>query len=361
MLPNSLPDPLICFDGEPVVSSELWRLKRRPELLSAFQTNIYGRSPAKPPEAQTFSVLGEFSAFGGAAVGHHVLLTLSGLNKTHTAPFTLFVPTNASVPCPVFVFIDNRNTNGPNQAREGEPWPAQMVARGYAACVFQTGAFDPDSAEGYNDGVRAAFDTDQTGESWGAVAAWAWGASRILDYLETVSAIDTKRAAVVGHSRGGKAALWCGATDERFALTVSNSSGCTGAALVRGKKGETVADINTRFPYWFCPNYRKFNGRETDLPVDQHELLACIAPRLLYVASATEDTWADPPSEFAACVAAGSVFRLWGKRGVSVDKLPAPETRLHAGTIGYHLRTGKHDLTAYDWQQFMDFADVHLR
>ena len=166
--------------------------------------------------------------------------------------------------------------------------------------------------------------------------------------------------AVVGHSRGGKTALWAGAEDERFAMVVSNDSGCTGAALARGKQGEHIRDINRGFPHWFNDNYKRFADREDDLPLDQHMLAALIAPRLLYIASATEDSWADPRSEFLAGVHANPVFGLFGIQGLASAAMPNADTPIHEGHIGYHLRTGKHNLTEYDWGCFMDFADKHL-
>jgi hypothetical protein len=269
-------------------------------------------------------------------------------------------------PCPAFLLICNRERAciDADRAVRSPFWPAEaLIARGCAAAAFQIDDVDPDRADGFAEGIRAAFGSDTSdtsGDSWGAIAAWAWGASRAMDWLQTVPDIDASRVGVVGHSRGGKAALWCGAQDERFALTISNNSGCTGAALARGKTGERIAAINKSFPYWFCDNYKRFGDHEDDLPVDQHELLALIAPRLLYVASATNDAWADPRGEFRSCLAAEPVYRLFGRRGVvGGDRPPPPETPLPDGAIGYHLRTGDHDLTPYDWERFMDFAERH--
>ena len=179
----------------------------------------------------------------------------------------------------------------------------------------------------------------------------------MLDYLETDKAINAKHVAIIGHSRAGKAAVWCGAEDERFAMVISNNSGCGGAALARGKEGEKIANITTKFPYWFCGNYRQYADNEDKLPIDQHQLLGLIAPRLLYVASATEDQWADPKAEFKSCVLAGPVYALHGEKALESDIMPPPDKAMMGGTIGYHLRTGKHDLAPSDWQHYMDFAD----
>ncbi|WP_240420009.1 prolyl oligopeptidase family serine peptidase [Paenibacillus periandrae] len=349
------------------LTEEQWRKERRPEILELFRQHVYGRAPIDRPNSLRFEVIDHSSGWmNGKAVRKKVEIMFDGPGGTGVIHLYLFVPATSSQRVPAFLLICNRDKENMDPDREVQSpfWPAEdIISRGYAAAVFHVEDADPDFNDGFRNGVHGIFDPPQTprsGDAWGTIAAWAWGASRVMDYLETDPDIAEDRIAVVGHSRGGKTALWCGAQDERFALVISNNSGCTGAAITRGKKGETVQDINQRFPHWFNENYKSYNGSEEVLPIDQHMLLALVAPRLLYVASATEDTWADPESEFLACIHADPIYRLLGLVGFEADGPPMPETPLQQGRIGYHLRTGKHDLTRYDWHCFMDFADAHM-
>jgi len=243
-------------------------------------------------------------------------------------------------------------------------WPVEAIlSRGYGLATMYYGDIEPDHDGARSLGIRHGFSKPGQpppgDDGWGAIAAWAWGLSRIADYLNQDKDVDASRLIVVGHSRLGKAALWAGAQDPRFAIVISNDSGEGGAAISRRRFGETVADLNTRFPHWFCGEYRQHSGGEDQMPFDAHMLLALAAPRPLYVASATDDLWADPKGEFLGAVAASEVYALLGKTGLGTSAMPPPD-RPVGDTVRYHVRTGKHDIALYDWQQFLDFADRHL-
>ena len=364
---HPLPDPLRRADGRRISTADEWRHGQRAHLLDLFEREVYGRTPAGGP-AMTAEVRDDTVLPGGTLRRKQVRLTFRSAYGTATADLLIYAPARATGPAPVFLGLNSGGNwtvstdpdvhapAGQKRGRHERRWPvAAITAAGYAVATLGCDDFFPDKEDlaSYASSMQRLFPPEDRGpgpERWGAIATWAWGLSRALDYLLTDPQCDAQRVAVIGHSRLGKAALWAGARDPRFALVVSNNSGCGGAALSKRLAGETVRDINTRFPHWFCGNFRAYNGREEALPVDQHQLLALVAPRALAVGSASEDAWADPEGERLALELAQPVFALFGLPVLGSDD-PAPRSH-------YHLRPGEHDIILPDWQQYLRFADT---
>lgn len=359
-----LPNPLAGADGQVATTPDGWLKSVRPQTLQIFREQVYGVRPVAKPAGFQAKVLREDpQALDGLATLKEIEISFTGPNGSAKIHPVLLIPNAAKAPAATFLLFGFVKPDPLEKTNVSGGWPVrEILTRGYATVAFCVSEVDPDRADGFAGGVRAIFgNSPRPANAWGALSAWGWGASRIMDYLETDPAIDAKRVAVIGHSRCGKAALWCGAEDTRFTYVISNNSGCSGAALARSKKGEKISDITSHFPYWFCENYRQFSNHEERLPIDQHQLLGLIAPRLLYVASATQDDWADGKSEFESCVRASPVYALFGKTGLEASNLPPPDQALLGGTIAYHMRSGKHDLAVSDWQHYMDFADKHWK
>ncbi len=361
-----LPNPLVFDDGTAVTSPEQWTKTRRPQLLELFRDQVYGRRPDVEYSVQFEQTAEIPDAFDGAAIGRSMKAGVSIGDRTYTFPFVVFIPAGVSGKVPAVVHINNRYFIPLDKAvSEHDPfWPAKtLISRGYATASFHTSDVDPDRKDGYADGIRSFFADGQPpqDDAWRSLSAWGWAASRVLDYLATQDAIDASRVAVVGHSRGGKTALWAACEDPRFAIAYSNNSGCGGAALSRRRFGETVGRITSSFPHWFCKNFWQYANRESELPIDQHEVVALIAPRGVYVASADEDLWADPRGEYASLVAAAPVFSLLGCKSISEPTMPALGKPRVVGQTGYHIRAGGHGLGDVDWEYFLDFADGLLK
>jgi len=368
---GDLPDALTMSDGRKVRSVKQWQNERRPELLELFTTQEYGRAPGKP-EGLSFELIESGDAFGGLAVRKQVRVRY-GQRTNEYLSLLLYVPKDAGKPVPVFLGINFAGntavTDDPSVlmpdprklssygvyafsergAQKGRWCIERLMNAGYAVATFDRADVDPDFDDHFTNGVHGMYlnGAAPADDGWGTIAAWAWGLSRALDYLETEPLVDASKVAVIGHSRLGKTALWAGAVDTRFAMAISNDSGCGGAAISRRAFGETVAVINHSFPHWFCENFNKYNNNENALPFDQHELVALMAPRPVYVASASEDSWADPVGEGLAASEAAKVYSLWGRKAVQ--------------KIGRHIRPGKHDICLYDWEKYIEFADKWLK
>ena len=394
--PYVLPDPLIANDGTRVTDVVTWESKRRPEIVKLFEDHVYGKTPGSALPGM-HSVVTEESkdALGGKATRRQVTLYFTADEKGPCMDLLVYLPNAVTGPVPAFVglnFYGNQTVHADpaiainprwmrgnkeigienNRATEKtrgvytHRWQVEkLIDNGFALVTACYGDIDPDSYDdNFSDGVHplfyAAGQTRPADTEWGSIGAWAWGLSRAMDYVETVDAIDAKHVAIIGHSRLGKAALWAGAQDTRFALVISNDSGCGGAALYRRDYGEQVHHmVEGPIGYWFCKAHYKYARKERELPVDQHELIALMAPRPVYVASAVEDPWADPKGEFLSTLNANPVYKVYGKIGLPATEMPSIDTPV-MGDLAYHVRTGEHDVLEYDWDQYIAFAKMHF-
>lgn len=381
----TLPDPLKSSTGNQISTPDEWQKLLRPETLQQFEQFVYGKTPEQMPEILFIEVKMNDRFMNGKATLSEVELVVKGSVKLNPIRLLVITPNDLTGPVPAFIGLnfDGNHTIHPSpeislgkvwdsktgkavEAAESSRgssqsnWPLErIIDRGYALITCHYEDFDPDYHDGFHNGIHQAFFSKRDESSWGSIGAWAWGLSRLLDYALTNKAIDGQKIAVIGHSRLGKAALWAAAQDERFALVVSNNSGCGGAALSRREFGETIERITSVFPHWFCAKLSSYGSKVNELPVDQHQLIALMAPRPVYIASAAEDLWADPRGEFLSGVHATPVYKLLGTSGLPSKDMPALNQPIF-GQIAYHIRSGEHDVTPYDWELYLDFADLHL-
>ncbi len=422
--PYKLLDPLRLTNGKPVTDAKTWYDVRRPQILQILAENEYGRTPANAHVPLSYEVTEkDTSALGGTAIRRQVTVYFTPQKEAGVKMhLLLYLPAHAHSPVPVILglnFMGNQSVDAdrgialaslwlkkpqtapasgqkgssgtsPGAAPVAQPEPVeyiqqtaaektrgiqsqewqveQILAHGYGFATAYYGDIEPDFAGGIRFGVRPLFyakgQTAPTPDEWGAFGAWAWGLSRAVDYLQTDRRIDARRIALTGHSRLGKTADWAAAQDLRFAAVLSTESGKGGQSLLHRYDGEPISHLVNPYGYWFCANFAKWVGRDQQTPFDGNLLLSLIAPRPLYVASAEGDKWSDPHGEFLSAVDVGRVYRLLGKQGLGTDVMPGvnqPVPAAFGTNVAYHIRTGKHDVTAYDWEQYLRFLDAHWK
>jgi hypothetical protein len=387
-----LPEMLISNNGEKIQTSEDWVNIRRPEIIKLFEEYMYGRVPEGSLEIKYETTKIDTNALSGKAIQKNVIVCYIKGGDTIQMELLVFIPANATKPVPLFLGMNfygnqsvyndssipitksyvlnkpeynifNHTATSESRGADSSSWPVERILeRGYGMATFCCGDLDPDFDDGFKNGIHSLLDYSEKNDSneLSSISAWAYGLKTVMDYFETDKQINKSQIVVIGHSRLGKTALWAGAIDQRFAIVISNNSGCGGAALSRRKFGETVRDINTEFPHWFSKNFHYFNDKENELPVDQHMLIGLIAPRPVYVGSAEQDKWADPYGEFLSLYHAGQAYKLFGFDIIKTDTLPEINKPIRTGKMGYHIRTGGHGITRFDWEKYLDFADYHF-
>ena len=385
---SALPDPLQRVSGEKVTTKKQWFEQRRPELQALFQHYMYGAIPPVPASVQFLIGRVDPNYFGGKATKKEV--TISFGNPSF-APLSLLVVTPNGRPAraPVFLAMNfcgnhalvndpvlplstawvydsckgcaNHRATEASRGAEAQNWPLQtLIERGYGFATFYSGDVVPDRPEAIFE-ARAQLDPPKAGRTndFGAIAAWAWGFHRCVDYLVRDPDVNPQRIIAVGHSRNGKTALLAAAFDERMAAVIPVQAGCGGTSPNRGKIGESVKRINTAFPHWFNAQFKTFNEQPDRLPFDQHCLIALCAPRPVLLANAVEDQWANPSGQFEMLQAAQSVYGLTGGGKLKAKAMPAV-SQLSDGGLGYYIRPGKHSMTADDWRVFLRYADAQF-
>lgn len=361
----TLPDPLVLQNGTPVRDARTWLQRRRPEIVRLYETEIFGRIPERTPKV-TWQVTGTDSPAGGEAIVRRIVGRIGDRPDAPHIRLTLHAPANARRPVPMILVVSFGGGAAPPAG--DPPVGVEILARGwgYANVAYQD--IQPDRAGAWSEGVigatRASLHQppeDRAPDEWGDISAWAWGISRVLDYLATDKTVNARQIAVHGHSRLGKTVLWASALDPRIAAVYSSCAGEMGSAISRRDWGETVDDMAQNFPYWFAGNFQKWVGRWNEMPVDAHMLIALSAPRPVFLTGGTADQWADPVGEFLAEVAAGPVYRLLGAKDLSISKLPDLDTPVIGGDLGWHYHTGAHAATPGDWKAFLDFLSKYFK
>lgn len=389
---QQLPDPLLFNNGKKVKSAKDWE-RRRQEILETMTREMYGAAPQRPKNMR-FEVFDlDKNALGGKATRKQVTIHITEKGREAKFDLLIYIPNRAKQPVPAIIglnFIgnqaihpdpgiklttawvensrmfpcgaDGRATDACRGVNASQWAVDSILARGYAlVTLYREEVASDRKAQAFQTGIHPLYpELQQREDNFGTIAVWAWALSRGLDYLETDRDIDAKRVAVFGFSRLGKAALWAGATDRRFAAVLSNESGAGGGKQFRRGVGEDINRLCTAFPHWFARNFAHYKGKDSELPFDQHFVLSLIAPRPVYLATAEDDKNSDPQGEFATARAADAVYRFLGTNGFPDDAFPALNQPL-MGQIGFHIRPGGHDVKMFDWIQILNFSDLHLQ
>ena len=349
------PAVLALANGRPVRDANAWWQQRRPEIVQLYEQNVYGRVPAGVPTVRFEMVDAKAGVLGGKAIRRDVVGHIDNHRFPAATPqvaFSIYTPAQATGPVPLLVIVWGSFPT-PTAILE------QVLAVGWAVALFDTGALQQDSGAGLGRGIIGLVNRGQPRQptDWGVLAAWNWGLSRALDFLEKDPAIDPHRIGIEGHSRWGKTAMLAGALDSRWAIVWASSAGSMGTSLEKRNFGETIDNVAGSGEYhWMAPNFLRYGGHWADLPVDAHELLALVAPRPLFVTGGTQgESWIDPRGEFLACVAAGPVYELLGKKGLGTSTMPAPNQGLMAGDLAFRYHEGGHT-DAPDWPAFLAWA-----
>lgn len=395
----TLPDVLTTFDGQKVTDAKTWFEKRRPELRKWFEENVYGKVPATAPKVTWEVVSTDTKALDGKAIAKTIVGHMGGPDGP-TIPVTVYTPANATKPVPILVSFSffgpggGRGARGPATgpaalggpatgpatapvARRGARGPAgpprgtpeELISRGYGFASLSKGSIEtdvdtaPESPPNVNIARKLALRPGQTyphADEWGAIGAWAWGVSRLVDYFETDKDVDAKRVAITGGSRLGKTVTWAGVNDPRIALVIACSGGEGGAAIARRNYGETIAHLvaPSRYPYQFALNYQKYAKDPNTMPTDTHALVALMAPRPILLSVALTDGWSDPYGEFVAAFNATPVYKLVGKQGLDDDKFPG-HSKIVGHELSFFMLNGGH--AQGDWDVWLKYMDTYLK
>jgi hypothetical protein len=366
--PYVLPDPLVLTAGRHVTDAKAWRA-RRAEIVRLYETEIYGRVPANAPTVKWQILETDRGALAGTAVMQRAVGIMGRAPDAPRINVTVYTPANAPHPVPLILMV---NFGGGDAAggrgaavTPGNVAGTEILTRGWGYATVGYQDIQPDRAGAWTQGVIGLTlppgELQPKPDEWGTISAWAWGISRIVDYLETDHLVNAKQIAIQGHSRLGKTVLWAAAKDERIAAVFSSCAGEMGSALARRDWGETVDDMAQNFSWQFAGNFQQWVGRWSDMPVDAHMLIALGAPRPVFISGGTTDQWSDPVGEFLAEVAAGPVYRLLGKKDLGVTQLPPLDTPVIGGDLGWHYHTGGHQATPADWSAFLQFLAKYFK